>query len=230
MKPANWKQIKTALADAMELASETREEFVSSLDPEIRAQVRRYLRAVIDARDFMTTPALIDRGLVDQNTHHPAQVDDFRILHPIGSGGMGTVYLAEHAGDGFKQLVALKLIKRGMDTSAVLKRFLMERRILAELVRHAQFRPPPLPAHRLLLGDRHHGLAFAGDADRLTLDHRPRLAAGGDSGVEVPPLKQGVAEVAVGQGVVGIKVGLPPGGGYCRVKGVVGLSSPSLCL
>lgn len=133
MEPANWKQIKTALADAMELASEQREEFVSSLDPEIGAQVRRYLRAVTDAREFMTAPALIDRGLVDRNTDHPAQVDDFRILHPIGSGGMGTVYLAEHAGDGFKQFVAIKLIKRGMDTSAVLKRFLMERRILAEL-------------------------------------------------------------------------------------------------
>ncbi|HEX6044103.1 MAG TPA: serine/threonine-protein kinase [Pyrinomonadaceae bacterium] len=133
MEPANWKQIKAALADAMELASEEREEFVSSLDPEIGAQVRRYLRAVTDARDFMNTPALIDRGLVDQHTDHPVQVDDFRILQPIGSGGMGTVYLAEHAGDGFKQLVAIKLIKRGMDTSAVLKRFLMERRILAEL-------------------------------------------------------------------------------------------------
>jgi eukaryotic-like serine/threonine-protein kinase len=133
MEPANWKQIKTALADAMELASEQREEFVSSLDPEIGAQVRRYLRAVTDAREFMTAPALIDRGLVDRNTDHPARVDDFRILHPIGSGGMGTVYLAEHVGDGFKQLVAIKLIKRGMDTSAVLKRFLMERRILAEL-------------------------------------------------------------------------------------------------
>jgi serine/threonine protein kinase len=133
MDPANWKQIKTALADAMELASETREEFVSSLDPVIGDQVRRYLRAMTNARDFITTPAWIDRGLVDQSTYHPAQVDDFRILRPIGSGGMGTVYLAEHAGDGFKQLVALKLIKRGMDTSAVLKRFLMERRILAEL-------------------------------------------------------------------------------------------------
>lgn len=133
MEPANWKQIKTALADAMELGSEMREEFVSSLDPEIGAQVRRYLKAVTDARDFIATPALIERGLVDRNTYHPVQVDDFRILHPIGSGGMGTVYLAEHAGDGFKQLVAIKLIKRGMDTSAVLKRFLMERRILAEL-------------------------------------------------------------------------------------------------
>lgn len=131
MEPANWKQIKTALADAMELASESRERFVSSLAPDIGAHVRRYLRAATNARDFITTPAWIGRGLVDEN--YPAQVDDFRILHPIGSGGMGTVYLAEHAGDGFKQLVALKLIKRGMDTSAVLKRFLMERRILAEL-------------------------------------------------------------------------------------------------
>jgi serine/threonine protein kinase len=133
MEPAKWKQIKTALADALELVSELREEFVSSLDTDIGAEVRRYLRAATEARDFITTPAWIDRGLVDQNMDHPAQVDDFRILHPIGSGGMGTVYLAEHAGDGFKQLVALKLIKRGMDTSAVLKRFLMERRILAEL-------------------------------------------------------------------------------------------------
>lgn len=133
MDPATWKQIKAALAEAMELASEARDEFVSSLDPEIGAQVRRYLKAVTDASDFINTPAWIDRGLVDQNTYHPAQVDDFRILRPIGSGGMGTVYLAEHAGDGFKQLVAIKLIKRGMDTSAVLKRFLMERRILAEL-------------------------------------------------------------------------------------------------
>lgn len=133
MEPVNWKQIKTALADAMELVPESREEFVSSLDPEIGAQVRRYLRAAADARDFITSPAWIDRGLVDQNMDHPAQIDDFRVLRPIGSGGMGTVYLAEHAGDGFKQLVALKLIKRGMDTSAVLKRFLMERRILAQL-------------------------------------------------------------------------------------------------
>ena len=43
MEPAHWKQIKTALADAIELPSETREEFVSSLDPEIGAQVRRVL-------------------------------------------------------------------------------------------------------------------------------------------------------------------------------------------
>jgi serine/threonine protein kinase len=153
MEPAKWKQIKTALADALELVSEPREEFISSLDPDIGAEVRRYLRAATDAGDFIATPAWIDRGLVDQDMYHPAQVDDFRILHPIGSGGMGTVYLAEHAGDGFKQLVALKLIKRGMDTSAVLKRFLMERRILAQL-------DHPNIARMLDGGSTEHGLPY----------------------------------------------------------------------
>ena len=46
---------------------------------------------------------------------------------------MGIVFLAEHCGQGFSQRVALKLIKRGMDTNAVLGRFLMERQILADL-------------------------------------------------------------------------------------------------
>jgi hypothetical protein len=44
---------------------------------------------------------------------------------------MGTVYLANRADGSFDKPVAIKLIKRGMDTNAVLKRFVMERQILA---------------------------------------------------------------------------------------------------
>ncbi|MCP4662791.1 MAG: serine/threonine protein kinase, partial [bacterium] len=49
----------------------------------------------------------------------------------IGRGGLGTVYLAERAE--FKQRVALKVIKRGMDTDEVVRRFRRERQILAQL-------------------------------------------------------------------------------------------------
>jgi serine/threonine protein kinase/tetratricopeptide (TPR) repeat protein len=59
--------------------------------------------------------------------------DDFgryRILRPIGEGGMGTVYLAEQR-EPIRRTVALKVVKLGMDTGQVLARFANERQALA---------------------------------------------------------------------------------------------------
>jgi len=59
--------------------------------------------------------------------------DDFgryRILLPLGEGGMGTVYLAEQL-EPIRRRVALKVVKLGMDTSQVLARFDHERQALA---------------------------------------------------------------------------------------------------
>ena len=47
---------------------------------------------------------------------------------------MGTVWLAERVDGQFEQQVALKLVKRGMDTDAVVRRFRTERQVLADLV------------------------------------------------------------------------------------------------
>jgi serine/threonine protein kinase/TolB-like protein/Tfp pilus assembly protein PilF len=57
----------------------------------------------------------------------------YRIVREIGRGGMGAVYLAERADEQFQKQVAVKLIKRGMDTDAILRRFQLERQILASL-------------------------------------------------------------------------------------------------
>jgi len=59
--------------------------------------------------------------------------DDFgryRILRPLGEGGMGTVYLAEQR-EPIRRRVALKVVKLGMDTGQVLARFAKERQALA---------------------------------------------------------------------------------------------------
>ncbi len=61
------------------------------------------------------------------------QVGPYRLLGELGRGGMGVVHLAERAEGGFHQRVAIKLIKRGMDSEAIIQRFLRERQILAGL-------------------------------------------------------------------------------------------------
>jgi serine/threonine protein kinase len=61
------------------------------------------------------------------------QVGAYRLTREIGRGGMGAVYAAERADGSFRQQVAVKLIKRGMDTDFILKRFRQERQILASL-------------------------------------------------------------------------------------------------
>jgi eukaryotic-like serine/threonine-protein kinase len=61
------------------------------------------------------------------------RVGPYRVLSEIGRGGMGAVYLAERADGEFEKRVALKLVKRGMDTDEILRRFQFERRILASL-------------------------------------------------------------------------------------------------
>jgi serine/threonine protein kinase len=62
-----------------------------------------------------------------------ARVGNYKLLKEIGRGGMGVVYLAVRADDSFYKRVAVKLVKRGMDSDAILQRFRRERQILAAL-------------------------------------------------------------------------------------------------
>jgi eukaryotic-like serine/threonine-protein kinase len=60
-------------------------------------------------------------------------IGDYELLEEIGRGGMATIYLATREKDGVRQRIALKLVRRGIDTDDVLRRFRAERRILASL-------------------------------------------------------------------------------------------------
>src|SRR5882724_12004244 len=61
-----------------------------------------------------------------------ATIGNYRLLEPLGSGGMGIVYRAQQTNH-IHRIVALKLIKLGMDTSEVIRRFASERQALALL-------------------------------------------------------------------------------------------------
>jgi len=68
------------------------------------------------------------------DSFRPVQIGPYRILDVLGEGGMGTVYLAEQQ-EPVTRRVALKVIKLGMDSKAVVARFEQERQTLA-LMQH----------------------------------------------------------------------------------------------
>ena len=71
--------------------------------------------------------------VMDVIVAHGSRIGPWRVIRELGRGGMGIVLLVERADGQFEQRAALKLIKRGMDSEALLARFLRERQIVARL-------------------------------------------------------------------------------------------------
>ncbi len=99
-------------------------------DSKLRARVERLLAADARAEGFLTNSA---------RTADAEQVGElvgrFKLLERIGEGGFGEVWMAEQL-EPVKRKVALKVLKLGMDTKAVVARFEAERQALA-LMEHA---------------------------------------------------------------------------------------------
>jgi eukaryotic-like serine/threonine-protein kinase len=62
-----------------------------------------------------------------------SRVGPYRLIREVGRGGMGAVHLGVRSDDAFQKRVAVKVLKRGMDTDAIVARFRNERQILASL-------------------------------------------------------------------------------------------------
>ena len=129
MTPERWREAQHLFHEAREKLAAERSAFVAAAaagDAELEAEVVSLLAADADSGGFLETPA------APPETPR-TRVGAWQILHEIGHGGMGTVYLGERADGPFRKRVAVKVVRRGMDTEAVLKRFRQERQILAGL-------------------------------------------------------------------------------------------------
>ena len=137
----NWPKVKEIFSAALELKPDERISFLNTAcaaDENLRSEVLGLLSAHDSSGDFIQHPAVVDVGFLVSDTNHSAaaagqHIGTYEIIRELGRGGMGAVYLASRADEAFDKQVALKLIKRGMDSDAIIKRFVMERQILANL-------------------------------------------------------------------------------------------------
>jgi tetratricopeptide (TPR) repeat protein/tRNA A-37 threonylcarbamoyl transferase component Bud32 len=136
--PAQLEAVETIFHAALEVDAQQRDAFLRercAADESLRQEVNALLAAHVTAGGFIETPiATLDEKLFADEAPDRLigqTIGHWEILKRIGSGGMGAVYLARRADRQFEHQVALKLIKRGMDTEAMLRRFRNERQILA---------------------------------------------------------------------------------------------------
>jgi len=125
-------RISRLLDEALDLPASSRAAWLDALGADhadVLPHLRRMLREEISA-DFLESPRL-QSGNADHMEGHT--IGAYRLLATLGHGGMGTVYAAERLGGVHGHRVALKILRRGMDTDEILARFRREREILAQL-------------------------------------------------------------------------------------------------
>src|SRR5262249_4633483 len=100
--------------------------------PALRERIARLRAQHEPAGGFLESAPVPFSATIDEpSTERPGTVmGPYKLLERIGEGGMGTVWMAQQI-EPVKRLVAVKLIKAGMDSRQVIARFEAERQALA---------------------------------------------------------------------------------------------------
>ncbi len=144
MEGIRWRRVKDVFQETFERDPANRAAFLETAcgsDLELRAAVEQLLRAHAGAAGFLEVPvapsfdnlASLATARDDELTAVPARIGPYRVVSELGRGGMGTVYRAERDEPGLRKTVAIKLVRSGMDSTFVLRRFKNERQILSSL-------------------------------------------------------------------------------------------------
>ena len=149
MTPERWQKVEEIFQAALDLVPEERGRYLSEVcadDVSLKSDVETLLSQHESAGNLLEEPVYGEtelgalgslEGLTDAEEEHDPMIGRrlgaYRIEREIGRGGMGAVYEALRVDKEFNKRVAIKLVKRGMDTDFILRRFRTERQILAAL-------------------------------------------------------------------------------------------------
>lgn len=138
---ARWAALDAMFEAAIDMPRGEREAYLRQAcgdDGELREEVLQLLRydTPHDTTEDVDLLVALQAGAASVIAEESAAgrlLGPYRIERAIGRGGMAVVYLGSRADGLYQKQVAIKLIKRGMDTAAVVERLRRERSILAAL-------------------------------------------------------------------------------------------------
>ncbi|CAN5167763.1 hypothetical protein BH11PSE10_BH11PSE10_12450 [soil metagenome] len=133
-----WDEIKALFEQALNLPAKQRDAFIAEAVSKAtaRADLRSFLQhhsASTGEPGFMDAPTQSAVLLMAPSVRPGQRFGAWEIVRPVGSGGMGEVFEARRADGQYQGRAAIKLLKRDMDSAAVLARFAQERQALARL-------------------------------------------------------------------------------------------------
>jgi len=131
----HWGRVRDLLGEALELAGPAQLHFLDTIeDCALRTEVKAYLAyGPLDGAGQDPLESQPWGGIVRVPVQEGSRLANYRLLKELGSGGMGTVYLAERDDREFEQRVAIKVIQHRLQSEEVVRLFRRERQILATL-------------------------------------------------------------------------------------------------
>lgn len=153
LSPERWKKIDTLLEKALTLDRDKRLDYIrdqSGIDSTLYSELKKLLevheeagRILGDSVTEFIAPILPELANHIQSKSGASAgspemaegtiIGSFVVTGTIGRGGMGDIYLARRADDLYKQKVAIKVLRAGLDSRDILRRFRQERQVLASL-------------------------------------------------------------------------------------------------
>jgi serine/threonine protein kinase len=132
-----WSLIEEIFESALEQPPSERSAYVARAcgdDEELRSEIESLLANENQATMELGSLVAGDiSGLAESSSEAGLQVGPYRLVRELDSGGMGVVYLAVRSDDTYFQIVAIKMIRKGLGSPALVRRFRAERQILATL-------------------------------------------------------------------------------------------------